>query len=159
MQLLKKTIASGLIISGLIFWLMTSGAAIEYDEPTPEIAKAIAAAEADIVAAGAAAEEANKIALIKYLAEQGEAEWQHTLAVRYKLGFGIPKDRAKYLYWLEKAIDQNYVFAQLEMGNIYEAGDFVRQNKSTAKEWYGKACDGGYVYGCQSYRRLHEEGY
>lgn len=146
MQSLKKIVTNGLMVLGLSSGLMVSSIAVEYIKPT---AQKTSKAEA----------EAEKVEAIKYLAEQGVAEWQHTLGVRYKYGWGVPKDREKYLYWLNKAIDQDYIFAQLEIGKIYEVGDFVRQNKSTAKEWYGKACDGGYVYGCQSYRRLKELGY
>lgn len=156
MQPLKNIVINGLMVIGLSFGLMMSSLAIKYEEPTAE---EISKAEADIKEAQAVAAEEHKVELIKYLAEQGEAEWQHTLAVRYKLGFGVPKDRVKYLYWLEKAVDQNYVFAQLERGTHYEIGDIVRQDKYKAKEFYGKACDGGYIYGCQSYRRLNEQGY
>lgn len=138
MRLPKNILSNGLKVLGLSFVVMTSAIALEDDKPTTE---------------------AEKVEAIKYLAEQGVAEWQAVLATRYKYGWGVPKDRVEYLYWLNKAIDQNYVFAQLEMGKIYEVGDFVRQDKSKAKEWYGKACDGGYVYGCQSYRRLNELGY
>jgi len=137
-QFLENIFNNGLKVLGLSFLIISSAMAIEYNE---------------------SATESEKIESIKYLAEQGVAEWQAVLATRYKYGWGVPKDRVKYLYWLNKAIDQNYVFAQLEMGEIYEVGDFVRQDKSMAKEWYGKACDGGYVYGCQSYRRLNELGY
>ena len=152
MQLLKNIVTNALIFLSLSFGLMVSSIAMEYIKP---IAQKTSKAEADIKSKA----EIEKVEAIKYLAEQGVAEWQAVLATRYKYGWGVPKDRAEYLYWLNKAIDQNYVFAQLEMGQIYEVGDFVRQNKSTAKEWYGKACDGGYVYGCQSYRRLKEQGY
>lgn len=144
MQLLKNIVTNGLMVLGLSFGLMVSSTAMEHVKPTAQkISKA----------------EAEKVEATKYLAEQGVAKWQYVLSVRYRLGSGVPKDREKHLYWLNKAIDQDYIFAQLEMGQIYEAGNFVRQNKSTAKEWYGKACDGGYVYGCQSYRRLNEQGY
>lgn len=148
MQLLKNIVTNGLMVLGLSFGLMVSSTAMEHVKPTAQkTSKAKAEAEAE------------KVEAIKYLAEQGVAKWQYVLAGRYKLGSGVPKDREKHLYWLNKAIDQDYIFAQLEMGQIYEVGDFVRQNKVTAKEWYGKACDGGYVYGCQSYRRLKEQGY
>lgn len=45
------------------------------------------------------------------------------------------------------------------IGSIYENGNGVKQNKTTAKEWYGKACDNGYQDGCDSYRKLNEQGY
>ena len=33
------------------------------------------------------------------------------------------------------------------------------QNKKTAKEYYGKACDFGCQEGCDEYRKLNERGY
>ena len=37
-------------------------------------------------------------------------------------------------------------------------GDGVRQNKSTAKELFGKSCDYGDADGCKNYKMLNEEG-
>ena len=49
--------------------------------------------------------------------------------------------------------------AQVNLGLMYNAGEGVRKNKSTAKEWFGKACDNGNQAGCDSYRLLNEAGY
>ena len=42
------------------------------------------------------------------------------------------------------------------LGFSYEAGDGVRQNNITAKEFYGKACDMGLQIGCDDYARLNQ---
>lgn len=42
---------------------------------------------------------------------------------------------------------------------MYEAGQGVQQNKTIAKEWYGKACDNGDQHGCDNYKELNEQGY
>lgn len=49
--------------------------------------------------------------------------------------------------------------AQFFLGVMYANGRGVRQNKITAKEWYGKACDNGNQKGCDAYRELNEAGY
>nr|WP_314734839.1 Sel1 repeat protein [uncultured Campylobacter sp.] len=38
-------------------------------------------------------------------------------------------------------------------------GQGIGQNFSTAKEYYGKACDLGLQLGCDDYRKLNEKGY
>jgi TPR repeat protein len=42
---------------------------------------------------------------------------------------------------------------------MYFNGEGIRQDKSTAKEFFGKACDGGMQDGCKNYRKLNEQGY
>ena len=41
---------------------------------------------------------------------------------------------------------------------MYTKGQGVRQNLRKAKEWFGKACDGGLQLGCDAYRELNEQG-
>ncbi|AAM73014.1 MAG TPA: sel1 repeat family protein [Chlorobaculum sp.] len=60
---------------------------------------------------------------------------------------------------LKKAAEQGDAQAQCMLGLMYELGLGVRQDKRTAKEWYGKACDNGNQKGCDNYRRLNELGY
>ena len=46
-----------------------------------------------------------------------------------------------------------------DLGILYDNGQGVRQNFSTAKQYYGKACDLGLQLGCDNYRMLNEKGY
>ena len=39
---------------------------------------------------------------------------------------------------------------------LYKNGKGIWQNFSTAKEYYGKACDLGLQSGCDKYRKLNE---
>ena len=41
------------------------------------------------------------------------------------------------------------------IGALYFDGKGLRQNKATAKEWFGKACDNGSQIGCDEYRKLN----
>ena len=45
------------------------------------------------------------------------------------------------------------------LGVLYENGKGIRQNFSTAKQYYSKACDLGLQLGCDDYRKLNEKGY
>jgi TPR repeat protein len=42
---------------------------------------------------------------------------------------------------------------------MYYNGRGVRQNKSLAKEYFGKACYNGFQNACKNYRILNEQGY
>ena len=42
---------------------------------------------------------------------------------------------------------------------MYAKGEGVRQDYKKAKEWFGKACDGGYQKGCDNYKILNQQGY
>lgn len=92
-------------------------------------------------------------------ANQGDSYGQVGLGNAYLNGRGVRQDHKKALYWYEKSAKQNNVFAQSYVALMYEYGDGVSQNKTTAKEWHGKACDNGYQGGCDSYKKLNEQGY
>jgi TPR repeat protein len=44
------------------------------------------------------------------------------------------------------------------LGDAYNSGDEVEQNKSLAKKFYGKACDVEFDEGCLKYKMLNEQG-
>lgn len=48
---------------------------------------------------------------------------------------------------------------QIALGVMYDNGNGVKQNKKLAKEWCGKACDGGEQLGCENYKRLNQDGF
>ncbi|MDG6472008.1 sel1 repeat family protein, partial [Glaesserella parasuis] len=57
--------------------------------------------------------------------------------------------------WYQKAAEQGHTIAQGLLGIMYELGQGVRQNFTTAKMWYGKACDNGNQKACDVYRDLN----
>ena len=61
--------------------------------------------------------------------------------------------------YFEKGCNLNEGIACYNLGILYEAGIGVRQNKSKAKEFFGKLCDLGDQQGCDNYRKLNEQGY
>ena len=76
--------------------------------------------------------------LIK-LAEQGNADAQYELFVRYFYGEGLPKDYAKALMWIQKAAEQGLINAQLDIAQCYEKGIGVEQDFHFAFYWLEKA--------------------
>ncbi|MEG9499422.1 tetratricopeptide repeat protein [Mannheimia indoligenes] len=98
---------------------------------------------------------------LKKSAEKGEVAMQYRLGEFYYSGQlnRLPKDyhQAKNLF--EKAAEKKHSPAQLRLGEMYQNGWGTSQNKQTAKEWFGKACDNGSQKGCEQYRTLLEQGY
>lgn len=68
-------------------------------------------------------------------------------------------DFQKAAQLFQKACDGRYAKGCGSLGFLYEYGKGIRQNFSTAKEYYGKACDLGLQVGCDDYRKLNEKGY
>ena len=73
----------------------------------------------------------------------------------YKI-FGLFKYETFELF--KKACDLKYGVSCAILGGLYYEGQGVRQDKSIAKEYYGKACDLGNQVGCDYHKELHEKG-
>lgn len=93
-------------------------------------------------------------------ANQGHADAQYTLGVMYDYGRrGVLQDYQKAFEWFTKAANQGHAKAQYNLGRMYENGRGVSQDKSTAKIYYGQACDSSGMLGCDHYRRLDLQGH
>ena len=80
----------------------------------------------------------------EFLANKGEADAQHNLAMLYRLGKGVKKNYELSGEWFRKAADQGVVDAQYYMGHIYDVGEGVSKNKKYAFVWYRKAAEKGH---------------
>jgi TPR repeat protein len=60
---------------------------------------------------------------------------------------------------LEELANKNNAIAQFNLGIMYANGQGVIQDKKRAKEYFGKACDGGDQKGCDNYKILNQQGY
>jgi TPR repeat protein len=69
-------------------------------------------------------------------AEQGDANAQYNLGVRYRKGEGVDKDVAVAVKWFRKAAEQGRVDAQHNLGSIYADGIGVVKNDLIAYQWY-----------------------
>ena len=61
--------------------------------------------------------------------------------------------------YFEKSCNLKVDIACNNLGIAYNNGIGVRQNRTTAKEYYGKACDLGNQEGCDNYRKLNEQSF
>ena len=97
---------------------------------------------------------------MKKWANQGNVEYQAKVGWIYYKGEGVRQDLVLSRKMFQKAAYQGSIQGQGMLGFFYEKGlGGLRQNRATAKEWYGKTCDVGYQYGCNQYKRLNERGY
>lgn len=72
-------------------------------------------------------------------AEQGSAESQYQLAVKYELGDNLQQSYQQAVVWLTKAAQQNHIEAQLKLGMMYFNGQGVARSNAEAAEWFRKA--------------------
>lgn len=87
----------------------------------------------------------------------------HSLGNMYQFGSGVDKDEFKGLKYTKLGCSYGNSYACRDMAFYYVAGEIVRQNKSLAKEYFGKSCDLAEKFndynGCEHYKRLNEQGY
>ena len=78
-------------------------------------------------------------------AEQGYADIQALLGLKYAEGVGVPKDARQAVYWYRKAAEQGNVSAQFLLGSMYYQGRDIPKDDSQAVYWYRKAAEQGTV--------------
>ena len=83
------------------------------------------------------------IETLKAKAEQGDAEAQCDLGLRYYSGDGVPKDKAEAINWYHKAAEQGYAKAQFNLALCYYNGEGVPEDKAEAVNWFRKAAEQG----------------
>ena len=76
-------------------------------------------------------------------AEQGDAEAQFNLGVRYDNGRGVRQDDSEAVRWYRLAADQGHAVAQFNLGVMYANGRGVPQDDTEAVLWYRLAADRG----------------
>ena len=77
---------------------------------------------------------------IRQLAEDGDAEAQYQLAIRYESGATGVKDYPQALHWFNEAANKGHVMAMKSLADIYARGlDNVTVDKSLAAQWAEKA--------------------
>ncbi|MCH8201934.1 MAG: sel1 repeat family protein [Proteobacteria bacterium] len=80
----------------------------------------------------------NDIKAVKWYrmsAENGYAEAQVVLGLRYAQGDGIPKNFAKAFMWYGRAAEQGHAHAQLLLAGAYGLGEGVPKNRVEAYKW------------------------
>ena len=77
--------------------------------------------------------------LCKKLAEQGNADAQHSLGQMYDKGQGVAKDKTQAFQWYQKTADQGNVLGQVKLGRMYRLGEGVDKDETQAFQWYKKS--------------------
>ena len=70
-------------------------------------------------------------AMLRKMAEQGNAEAQHRLAALYRIGRGVPQDDALAFKWMKAAADQGHVTAQFRLWDTATGEQVAGQQYST----------------------------
>ncbi len=76
-------------------------------------------------------------------ANAGNAEAQTNLSMHYSYSIGVKLDKEKALYWLNKALAQNYSNAYQFTATLHLKGIFFPKSKSKAYEYYQEAANLG----------------
>lgn len=96
-------------------------------------------------------------ALIK-AAEQGDADAQFYLGLKYEKGQDVAQSDSTAVEWYQKAAEQGNRDAQFSLGWMYDKGRGVTQSVNTAIEWYHKAAEQGQVIAQFNLGSMYEEG-
>jgi len=79
--------------------------------------------------------QAKSLADLRKLADQGDADAQWQMGVRYHNGENVPRDDGQAMQWFLRAAEQGHVTAQATLGAYYWAGRGVPQDLSKAYFW------------------------
>jgi hypothetical protein len=82
------------------------------------------------------------LALLRPLADQGNAEAQSALGFFYANGYGVALDDERAVFWYRRAGDQGDALAQGSLGFHYEFGLGVERDLLRSYVWYSHALAG-----------------
>lgn len=99
----------------------------------------------------------NLLRIEQYQADQGDAEAQFSLAVRYETGRGVDQDMESAVDWYTKAANGGHAQAQYRLGQLYEAGQEVSKNAVEANAWYAAAASNGHQLAQDKVRIMNEQ--
>ena len=77
-------------------------------------------------------------------ADQGDADAQWRLGLRYYAGEGVPKDVVEAIKWFRKAAEQGHSKSQCSLGVMYQYGRGVPQSDIEAYAWFSVSTTNGY---------------
>lgn len=88
---------------------------------------------------------ADDISVLQQKADQGDADAQFILGLRYEKGAGVPQDNHQMEKWLRLAAEQGHAEAQHNLGIRYFFGNGVPQDYDEAAKWYRMAAEQGHA--------------
>jgi uncharacterized protein len=97
-------------------------------------------------------------AILRPLADHGDAEAEYFLGTMYYEGHEVPRRRSVAAQWYRKAAEQGNRDAQAALGEMYFGGYGVPQNDAIAIAWWRKAADQGDGGAQNSLGIMYEKG-
>ena len=85
------------------------------------------------------------ITALRKKAEQGDADAQFNLGLRYVSGEGVPKNHKEAVKWYRLSAEQGFAKAQCNLGVCYAKGKDVPQDNKEAVRWYRLSAEQGDV--------------
>ena len=89
-----------------------------------------------LIAPWALGQDPDPLTEIRRRADQGDADTQFLLGLRYANGEGVPENDAEAVKWYRLAAEQGHANAQYFLGAMYANGDGVPENDAEAVKWY-----------------------
>ena len=84
------------------------------------------------------------LAILKNVADRGNANAQHTVGVHYDRGLGVQQDHREAFKWFLIAARNNSPYAQYNVGIMYYKGLGVKKNYNAAVRWLKFAAGNGH---------------
>ena len=86
------------------------------------------------------------VALLRELAERGDADAQSELGGRYEAGRdGVERDYGEAVTWYRRAAEQGHAHGQTSLGAMYGTGRGVSKDDAEAVRWYRRAAEQGFA--------------
>ena len=76
-------------------------------------------------------------------AEQGNADAQFNIALRYEKGCGFEQNTNEAVKWYKLSAENGCAKAQNNLGTMYFNGEGIKQDYSEAVKWYKLAAEHG----------------
>ena len=96
--------------------------------------------------------------LLSPLAEEGNTEAMHRIAIMYQNGLGVAHEPEAALSGMQRAADLVHALAQHGLGFMYLEGDGVEKDSSQAVKWFSLAADQGLAGSLTTLAMMYEEG-
>ena len=107
---------------------------------------------------GMAGEGSPSLKELQQQAEQGIAEAQVNLGLKYRRGRDVTRDYWKARTWFHKAAEQGHADAQNNLGQMYDHGRGVEQDFVQARKWYRMAAEQGHANAQYNLALLYANG-
>jgi TPR repeat protein len=76
----------------------------------------------------------------------------------YETGRGVARDDTEAVRWYRRATEQDYAWAQNNLGAMYQGGKGVPKDEAQALRWYRRAAERGYVAAYNNLGEMYAAG-